>query len=163
MYPKLWKYLGLKNLLTVIERETLKEDPYTSAAARCVAAMTTYENWKMQQKCTRKPSQSLAKTRLQADVARPMLARIKYEHSLADTLYAHDYDESNLLAPEICMFSQYDLNNDAMQKLQQMQELCATCGVTPADELNQQTSAVLRMFSFGEEEPKKKLMVYLGM
>ncbi len=50
-----------------------------------------------------------------------------------------------------------------MQKAQQMQDLCTTCGATLADELNQQTLAVLRMFSFGEEELKKKLMVYLGM
>ncbi len=34
---------------------------------------------------------------------------------------------------------------------------------SPADELNQQTLVVLRTFGFGEEEPKKKLTVYLGM
>ncbi len=90
------------------------------------------------------------------------LARIKYEWSLAEVLYVHDYDESNLLVAEIHVFHQYNLNNDVMQKLQQMQDLCATCGMTPADELNQQTLAVLRMFYFGDDEPKKKLMVYLG-
>ncbi len=61
------------------------------------------------------------------------------------------------------MFGQYDSNNDVMQKLQQMQDFFATCRATPSDELNQQTLAVLQTFSFGDEEPKKKLMVYLGM
>ncbi len=82
----------------------------------------------------------------------PSLARIKYECSLAEILYAHNYNESNLVAPDIRMFSRHDLNNDVMQKLWQMQELCTTCGVTPADELNQQTLAVLRTFGFREEE-----------
>ncbi len=77
-------------------------------------------------------------------------------------MYAHDYDESNLLTPGIRLFDQYDSNNDVMQKLQQMQDLCTTCGVTPADELNQQTLAVLQTFDFGDKEPKKKLMMYLG-
>ncbi len=160
-YPKLWKYLGLRNLLTVIEKEALKEDLYTSAAVRYTAAQTTYENWKMQQKHT-KSTQSLAKTRSRAEVTRPMLARIKYERSLAATLYAHDYDESNLLIPGIHVFGQYDSNNNGMQKLQQMQDLCTSCGMTPADELNQQNLAVLQTFGFADEEPKKKLIVYLG-
>ncbi len=146
-----------------IENQTLKEDPYTSAVASLTTTTTTHDNWKAQQKHMRKPSQSPAKSRLRADMARPMLARIKYEHSLADILYAHHYDESNLVAESIHVFSPHDSNNDMMQKLQQMQDLCATCGVTPGDELNQQTLTVLRTFGFGDDDPKKKLMVYLGM
>ncbi len=67
------------------------------------------------------------------------------------------------MAEGIHVFSLHNSNNDVMQKLQQMQDLCATCGVTPANELNQQTLAALRTFGFGEDDPKKKLMVYLGM
>ncbi len=58
------------------------------------------------------------------------------------------------------MFSSHDSDNDVIQKLFQMQELCTTCGQTPAVELNQQTLALLQMFGFGDDQPKKKLMVF---
>ncbi len=60
------------------------------------------------------------------------------------------------------MFVRYDLNNDVMQKILQMQDLCAICEATPPDELNQQTLAVLQTFGFGNDEPKRKLNVYLS-
>ncbi len=72
-----------------------------------------------------------------------MLSRIRYKHALVEIFAAHNYDESNLLTPGIHVFGRYDSNNNMMQKLQQMQDLCATCGATPADELTQQTLPVL--------------------
>ncbi len=72
--PKLWSYLGMKNALTPLERETMQEDPYTSAGARLTVAMMMYNNWKVQQQRTRKPSQSAAKMRSRMDVARPTLS-----------------------------------------------------------------------------------------
>ncbi len=91
-----------------------------------------------------------------------MLARMKYECSLVDILFLHDYNESFLVAEGIRVFSLHDSDNDLIQKLRQMQELCTICGVTPGDELNQQTLTVLWTFGIGDDEPKKKLMVYLG-
>ncbi len=87
-----------------------------------------------------------------------MLVRIKYECSLEDILFLHDYDESHLVAEGIRVFSLHDSDNDMMQKLQQMQELRAICRATPGDELNQQTLTVLWTFGFGDDDPKKKLM-----
>ncbi len=60
------------------------------------------------------------------------------------------------------MFSPHDSDNDVMQKLRQMQELCTICGATLGDELNQQTLTVLQTFGSGDDDPKEKLMVYLG-
>ncbi len=97
------------------------------------------------------------------DMTKPTLARIRYERPLADILFSYDYDESNLVADGIHLISPNDSDNDVIQKLQQMQELCGVCGVTPDDELNQQTLVLLRTFGFGDNEPKKKLNVYLGM
>ncbi len=68
---------------------------------------------------------------------------------LANILFATDYDESDLLTDGINLFSPHDSDNDAIQKLVQMQELCGTCGQTPADKFNLQTLALLRMFGFG--------------
>ncbi len=74
VYPKLWKYLSFRNLLMPIEIRMQKEDPYTSAATRLLAATTTYDNWKAQQKWARKPNQSPAKSRSRVDTTRPTLA-----------------------------------------------------------------------------------------
>ncbi len=101
VYPRLWKYLGFRNLLTQLKEKMLREDPYTSAASQLKAAKTTHDNWKLQQKRTRKPSQS----RSQVDQSRPPLARIRYECTLADILFAHDYDEADLLTEGINLFS----------------------------------------------------------
>ncbi len=65
-----------------------------------------------------------------------------------DILFATDYDEADLLTGGINLFSPHDSDNDVIQKLFQMQKLCTTCGQTPADELNQQTLALLRTFGF---------------
>ncbi len=82
---------------------------------------------------------------------------------MAEILFATDYDEGgDLLADGINLFSPHDSDNDVMQKLFQMQELCAICGQIPADELNQQTLALLQMFGFGDDQPKKQLTVFLG-
>ncbi len=82
---------------------------------------------------------------------------------MAEILFATDYDENNLLARNINLFSPHDSDINVSQKLLQLQELCATCGQTPADELDQQTLALLGTFGFGDDQPKKKLMVFLGM
>ncbi len=133
-----------------------------STATRPRAAKTTHDSWKAQRKWARKPSQSPAQSRSWVDTTRPTLARIKYECALVDILFSNDYDESHLGADGIRVFSPNDSDNDVIQKLQQMQELCGMCGVTPGDELNQQTLVMLQTFGLGDSEPKKKLMVYLG-
>ncbi len=96
------------------------------------------------------------------DQSKPQLARIRYEHTLANILFARDYDEDDLLTEGISLFSPHDSDNDVIQKLVQLQELCMTCGQTPADKLDQQTLALLQTFGFGDDQPKKKLMVFLG-
>ncbi len=48
-YPKMWAYLGLKNLLTRYEVEAEMEDQYMSAEARFKAAEKVYKTWKGQQ------------------------------------------------------------------------------------------------------------------
>ncbi len=73
-----------------------------------------------------------------------------------------DYNEDELLVRGINLFNPFDSDNDVIQKLLQLQELCATCGQTPADELDQQTLLLLQTFGFGDDQPKKKLMVFLG-
>ncbi len=70
-------------------------------------------------------------------------ARIRYERTLAHTLYANDYDDDNFLVSGITIFNPTDSDNDVYQKLSQLQELCATCGSTPADELNEMTLRLL--------------------
>ncbi len=86
------------------------------------------------------------------------MARIRYERPMANILFAMDYDEGDLLTRDINLFSPRDSDNDVIQKLLQFQELCATCGQTPADELDQQTLLLLRTFGFGDDQPKKKLI-----
>ncbi len=108
-----------------IEIQMLKEDPYMSAATRLRATKTMHNNWKAQQKRARKPSQSPAQSRSRVDMTRPTLARIRYECSLVVILFSHDYDESHLVADGIHVFSPNDSDNDVIQKLQQMQELCS--------------------------------------
>ncbi len=114
-----------------------------SAASRLKAAKTTHDNWMMQQRRARKPSQLPVQSRSQVDATRPTLARIRYERLLADILFSYDYDESYLVADDIHLFSPNDSDNDVIQKLQQVQELCGVCRMTPADELNQQTLVLL--------------------
>ncbi len=111
----------------------------------------THDNWKSQQKRTRKLSQSPSQSRLQVDQSRPPLAWIRYECTLANILFAHNYDEADLLTGGINLFSPNDSDYDVIQKLQQMQELCGTCEQTRADELTKQTLALLRTFSFGDD------------
>ncbi len=89
--------------------------------------------------------------------------RIRYECMLANILYANDYNEDEFLVPGITIFNPIDSDNDVHQKLLQLQELCVTCGQTPADELNENTLMLLRTFGFGGDQPKKKLMLFLGM
>ncbi len=62
---------------------------------------------------------------------------------LANILYANDYDEDTFLALGITLFNPNDSDNDVYQKLSQLQELCATCRQTPADELNEITLILL--------------------
>ncbi len=162
-YPKMWKYLSFRKLLTQLKEMTMREDPYMSVEARFKAAKMTHDNWRSQQRRSRKPSQSLSQSRSQVDQNRPPLARIRYERMLANILFARDYDEADLLTGGINLFSPHDSDNNMIQKLFQMQELCRTCGQTPADELNQQTLALLWTFRFWDDQPKKKLMVFLGM
>ncbi len=78
-------------------------------------------------------------------------------------LFARDYDEADLLTSGISLFSPNDLDNDVIQKLLQMQELCRTCGQTPADELTPHTLALLRTFRCEDDQPRKKLMIFLAM
>ncbi len=120
----MWKYLSFRNLLTQLEEKTLRGDLYMLAASRFKAAKTTHDNWKSQQKRIRKPSQSPSQSRSQVDQSRPPLARTRYECMLADILLAHDYDEADVLTGGINLFSPNDSDNDMIQKLQQMQELC---------------------------------------
>ncbi len=105
--------------------------------AQFKAAKMTHDNWKAQQQRVRRPSQSLSQSRSHMDQSKPQLAWIRYEHTLANILFATDYDEADLLTEGINMFSPNDSNNDVIQKLLQLQELCGTCGQTPADELMQ--------------------------
>ncbi len=74
----------------------------------------------------------------------------------------NDYDEDDFLVSGITLFNTFDSDNDVHLKVLQLQELCAICRQTPADELNQDTLILLRTFGFGGDQPKKKLMVYLG-
>ncbi len=97
------------------------------------------------------------------DQTRPQLAQIRYECSLANILFATDYDDADLLTGGINLFSPHDSDNDVIQKLLEIQELCGTCGQPPADKLNQQPLALLRTFRFGDDHPKRKLMVFLDM
>ncbi len=163
VYPRLWKYLGFRNLLMPLKEKMLNEDPYTSAVSRLKAAKKMHDNWKMQQRRAMKPSQLLAQSRSHVDQSRPPLASIRCECPFAEILFTYDYDKADLLTEGIHLFSPNDSDNDVIQKLQQMQELCGECGVTPANELNLQTLVLLRTFGFGDDQPKKKLMVYLGM
>ncbi len=128
-YPRMWKYLSFRNLLTQLE----EKDPYMSVEARFKAAKTMHDNWRVQQQRIRRPSQSPSQSRSQVDQSRPQLARIRYECMLANILFARDYDEADLLIEGISLFSPNDLDNDVIQKLLQMQELCGTSGQTPAD------------------------------
>ncbi len=162
-YPKIWAYLGYKNLLTRYEMEMGMEDPHTSAEARFKAAQKAYKTWHSQQTRTRKPSQSPGSSRSRVDQSRPPTACIRYDNTLAEVLFGTDYDEDDFLVRGINLFNPFDSDNDVTQKLLQLQELCATCGQTPADELDQQTLLLLRTFGFGDDQPKKKLMVFLGM
>ncbi len=49
-YPKIWAYLGLKNLLTQYEKDTGLEDRYTLAEAQFEAAKRMHDTWQVQQK-----------------------------------------------------------------------------------------------------------------
>ncbi len=49
-YPKIWVYLGLRNLLTKYEKDTGMEDRYMLADARFKAAEKMHRDWKAQQK-----------------------------------------------------------------------------------------------------------------
>ncbi len=162
VYPRLWEYLGLKNLLTRYEIETGMEDRHTSAEARFKAAEKVHKNWQKQQMRTRKLSQSLSSSRSRVDQSRPPMACIRYTHTLAEMMFDLDYDEDEFLTPGINLFSPFDSDNDVILKLLQLREVCATCGQMPADELDQQTSPLLRTIGFGDDRPKKKLMVFLG-
>ncbi len=119
------------------EKETGMEDWHTLVNAWFKAAERMHSNWQAQQKRMRRPRQSPSQSRSQVDQSRPQMARIRYERTLADILFVTDYDENNLLARNINLFSPHDSDNDMIQKLLQLQELCVTCGQTPADELTQ--------------------------
>ncbi len=164
-YPKLWAYLGFRNLLTRYEIETGKEDPNTSAAAQFGAAERVHKTWLKQneQRRARKLSQSPSSSRSRVDTSKPPMVCIRYDHSLAGVLFSMDYDEDDSLMQGISLFSPDDSDNDVNLKLMQLQELCAVCGWTPADELDQNTKLLLRTFGFGDNQPKRKLMVFLGM
>ncbi len=62
-YPKIWAYLGLKNLLTRHETDTGMEDPNTSVVARFTAAEKVHRTWMGQRMRVRKPSQSPSSSR----------------------------------------------------------------------------------------------------
>ncbi len=49
-YPKIWAYLGFRNLLTRYEMDTGEEDRYMSAEAQFKATERTHANWQAQQK-----------------------------------------------------------------------------------------------------------------
>ncbi len=116
--------------------ETGTEDPNTSVAARFAAAKKVHRTWLGQRMRVRKLSQSPSSSRSRVDQGEPPRACIQYERSLADILFVNDYDEDDFLASGITLFNVY-------QKLLQLQELCATCGQTPSDELNQETLLAL--------------------
>ncbi len=58
VYPRMWTYLSLRNLLMRHEVERGEEDPNTQIAARFAAADRAYQVWKGQRARVRKPSQS---------------------------------------------------------------------------------------------------------
>ncbi len=142
-HPRIWTYLGLRNLLTRYEVENGTEDPYMSVQLRLETAQKAHQTWMNQRTRVRKPSQSPSSSRSRMDQGESQRVRIRYERTLANTLYANDYDEDNFLAPGITLFNPTDSDNDVYQKLSQLQELCATCGQTPADELNELTLILL--------------------
>ncbi len=160
--PRIWAYLGLQNSLTRHEVEMGMEDPNTSMLARFIAIEKAHKTWMSQRTRARKPSQSPSSSRSQVDRDDWLRTRIRFACSLAEILFLNDYDEDNFLAPGITLFNVFDSDNDVHLKMLQLQELCATCGQTPADELNQDTLILLRTFGFGSDQPKKKLMIYLG-
>ncbi len=90
------------------------------------------------------------------------MAHIRYECTLAGVLFSMDYDEDEFLTLGINLFSPDDSDNDVNLKLMQLQELCVICWRMPADELDQHTSLLLRTFGFGDDRPKRKLMMFLG-
>ncbi len=119
--------------------------------ARFKAAKMTHDNWRAQQQRVRRPSQSPSQSRSHVDQSKPLLAQIRYQCTLANILFTTDYDDADLLTEGINLFSPNDSVNDVIQKLLQIQELCITCGQTQANELTQQTLALLRTFGLGDD------------
>ncbi len=85
-YPKLWTYLGLKNLLTPYEKDTGMDDQHTSAEAQFEAAKRMHETWLVQQGRVRRPSQSPSHSRSQVDQSKPLMARIRYDRPMANVV-----------------------------------------------------------------------------
>ncbi len=99
------------------------EDPYTTVQLRFGAAQKAHQTWMNQRTRVRKPSQSPSSSRSQVDQGESQRARIRYECTLVNILYANDYDEGGFLVQGITLFNLYESDNDFYLKLFQLHEL----------------------------------------